>query len=88
MSNKFPDQEPERHEMKHIGDGEFFCPICYRQVRLVDGRLEVVRDSNGKPMAGDIFAIHSGGMGGIEVNLQLNPNEVPLDPDIWENWWK
>lgn len=86
MSHKFPKREPEHHEMKHIGDGEFFCPICYRQVKFNGDKLEVMKDSRGRPLEGDIFARHSGTtVPGLTMDMQTEQDDG-LDPDIWEYW--
>lgn len=85
MSNKFPEQEPERHEMNHIGDGEFFCPICYRQVRMNEkGHMEVMTDSKGRPLEGDVLAIHYGTtVLGFEMNMSVSED---VDSNLWDIW--
>jgi DNA-directed RNA polymerase subunit RPC12/RpoP len=84
--------QQEHHIMSHTGtlesgEDEYYCPTCGRRILLqMDPYKKTVIH------AGDDYAIHSGGKGGLMIGAQqVAPSNETQAPDTqrlaeWEGW--
>lgn len=84
--------QQEHHIMSHTGtlesgEDEYYCPTCGRRILLqMDPYMKTVIH------AGDDYAIHSGGKGGLMIGQpEIAPNTTPIPFEAerladWEVW--